>query len=539
LFCNGADTCAGGTCSQHAGDPCVGGGECADACNETADNCYDPAGTACTDDSNVCTDNECDGAGTCIAVTNTDPCDDGLFCNGADTCSGGTCSQHAGDPCVGGSECADACNETANNCYDPAGTVCTDDGNVCTDNECDGSGACIAINNTAPCDDADACTVGGVCSNGICVGGPPPDCSTAGDQCNSASCDPLGSEGNCDILTPINEGLPCDDGDVCLIGETCQSGTCAGGIGPDCSTAGDQCNSASCDPLGGEGNCDTLTPVNEGLPCDDGDVCLIGETCQGGTCTGGIEPDCSASGDQCNDASCDTNGLEGNCDTLTPINEGLPCDDGDVCLIGETCQGGACAGGIEPDCLAYDDQCNDASCDPLGDEGNCDTLTPTNEGLPCDDGDVCLIGETCQSGTCTGGIEPDCSAYGDQCNDASCDPLGDEGNCDILAPANEGLPCDDTLFCTAGETCQAGDCTGGTDPCVSGQWCNEDAGECVNYGNGDFEPDGDVDLFDFAAFQVCFGQDGFGACAPGNLTGGDAAIDLVDFAEFEALMTGP
>ncbi|UCG16735.1 MAG: S8 family serine peptidase, partial [Phycisphaerales bacterium] len=122
LFCNGADTCAGGTCSQHAGDPCVGGGECADACNETADNCYDPAGTVCTDDGNVCTDNECDGSGTCIAVNNADPCDDGLFCNGADTCAGGTCSQHAGDPCVGGGECADACNETADNCYDPAGT---------------------------------------------------------------------------------------------------------------------------------------------------------------------------------------------------------------------------------------------------------------------------------------------------------------------------------------------------------------------------------------------------------------------------------
>jgi len=61
---------------------------------------------------------------------------------------------------------------------------------------------------------------------------------------------------------------------------------------------------------------------------------------------------------------------------------------------------------------------------------------------------------------------------------------------------------------------------------------------CSSYGDGDFEPDDDVDLADLAAFQRCFGQEGIDECAPGNMTG-DEMIDLEDFAEFYASLTGP
>ena len=81
-------------------------------------------------------------------------------------------------------------------------------------------------------------------------------------------------------------------------------------------------------------------------------------------------------------------------------------------------------------------------------------VVDANEGVACDDGDVCNIGETCQSGSCTGGAPPDCSADGDECNDASCDPGGIEGNCDIWTPANEGGACSTCLvppcWCVAG-----------------------------------------------------------------------------------------
>jgi hypothetical protein len=69
------------------------------------------------EDTNVCTDDHCNGAGACIHPANTASCDDGLYCNGTDTCAGGMCV-HSRDPCTTGSECADACNEAADNCFD-------------------------------------------------------------------------------------------------------------------------------------------------------------------------------------------------------------------------------------------------------------------------------------------------------------------------------------------------------------------------------------------------------------------------------------
>ena len=63
VFCNGADTCSGGTCSVHVGNPCPGAdgdGNCAESCNEGADNCTAPD-------------------------ANGSACNDALFCNGADT----------------------------------------------------------------------------------------------------------------------------------------------------------------------------------------------------------------------------------------------------------------------------------------------------------------------------------------------------------------------------------------------------------------------------------------------------------------------
>jgi len=109
----GTDTCSGGSCG-HSGDPCTGGTECANACNETADNCFDTASTPCTADGNVCTDDVCNGAGAC-GVNNTAACDDGLYCNGTDTCSGGSCG-HSGDPCTSG-----VCNETSDQCVAATG----------------------------------------------------------------------------------------------------------------------------------------------------------------------------------------------------------------------------------------------------------------------------------------------------------------------------------------------------------------------------------------------------------------------------------
>ncbi len=106
LFCNGADQCADGACSAHAGSPCPdadGDGDCRESCDEAADRCdaADPLGSACLVDSNPCTADSCDAHGSCLAVARTGSCDDGDACTIGDACVGGLCG-------AGGPTC-DAC----------------------------------------------------------------------------------------------------------------------------------------------------------------------------------------------------------------------------------------------------------------------------------------------------------------------------------------------------------------------------------------------------------------------------------------------
>jgi concanavalin A-like lectin/glucanase superfamily protein len=141
------------------------------------------------------------GKCSCPFQSDGDPCTDGIFCNGPDMCSGGACTIHAGDPCIGGPECAHTCNEAGGNCFDPVTTGCTSDGNVCTDDHCNGSGACVHTDNTGPCaSDGNPCT---------------------DDVCASGSC------------THPNNTASCDDGNACTINDTCSGGTCSGTVQPE------------------------------------------------------------------------------------------------------------------------------------------------------------------------------------------------------------------------------------------------------------------------------------------------------------------
>ena len=212
-------------------------------------------------------------------------------------------------------------------------------------------------------------------------------------------------------------------------------------------------------------------------------------------------------------------------DDLEVIALGNDCADGDPCTI-DVRTNAVCV--HEPvDCSAFDDPCNEASCDPLGEDGNCDILAPDDVGSSCSDGEFCNGAETCDSnGMCQPGTPPGCAdTVG--CTVDYCDEVNDE--C-VNAPSN-GL-CDNGNWCDGTEICDALlDCQAGSDPCLGSQWCDDNADTCVEYGDGDFEPDGDVDLADFRAFQECFGQFGLGVCQPGNLTG-DGTVDLNDYLLF-------
>ena len=62
--------------------------------------------------------------------------------------------------------------------------------------------------------------------------------------------------------------------------------------------------------------------------------------------------------------------------------------------------------------------------------------------------------------------------------------------------------------------------------------------ECITYGDGDFDSDGDVDLRDFAQFQFCFGDVPVGICESGNMAG-NGVIDILDFDIFAVTLTPP
>jgi hypothetical protein len=234
LFCNGTDACNGsGTCATHLGDPCAGpdgDGDCTETCRETQNDCngQDPVGSACEDGvfcngADQCGDfgncgihagNPCpgpDGDGNCRESCDEldndcggqDPvgsaCEDGVFCNGDDTCGNfGNCGQHTGNPCDGADgdgDCSEMCNETAEDCSanDAAGTACTD-GAFCNGTDtCNGSGACSGH-------------AGNPCTQ---VGDGDCDCS---ESCREAQDDCNGNDPN---------------GDLCGFG-VCTSGSCVG-----------------------------------------------------------------------------------------------------------------------------------------------------------------------------------------------------------------------------------------------------------------------------------------------------------------------
>jgi hypothetical protein len=167
----------------------------------------------CDDRQPLTIDDRCAG-GLCgvagVECVNDVQCpDDGLYCNGTERCNltSNTC-ESSGDPCAAGADCADTCNETAENCFSPVTTPCGDGSDTtCTDpDSCDGAGLCQSHDEPdgTTCDDSASCTSADACSAGICAG--TDDCP--GDQ----SCD-----AGTDICT-TTVGLPtisvCEGGDL-------------------------------------------------------------------------------------------------------------------------------------------------------------------------------------------------------------------------------------------------------------------------------------------------------------------------------------
>ncbi len=352
------------------------------------------------------------------------------------------------------------------------------------------------------------------------------DCDD-GNFCTFDFCD----DGVCENQ-PENEAEECDDGIACTRSDSCQSGVCMG-VQVDCSGLNDACNVGSCDADTGE--CVT-TPMPDGTSCDDSLFCTDGDQCTAGECAG--EPlDCSGLDSDCTEGVCDEDAAS--CVAMA-INEGGGCDDGLFCTDGDTCTAGVCDGGPR-DCSSASDQCNAGACD---EDADACVPVPVTDGTICNDGQFCTPTDQCIGGACTGSGEVDCSGLDNQCNVGVCD--NDAASC-VPAPANEGGACNDGLFCSENETCNAGVCGGGTpvvcndsDACTTDS-CDEGADACVFnpvppipgaegppgdptcLDDVDNDCDGDVDLVDSSCVACAVNSD----CDDGNECTVDVCNDIL------------
>ena len=229
-------------------------------------------------------------------------------------------------------------------------------------------------------------------------------------DCGEGPCDDLDADGICDDVDDcVGEYDDCEvcngDGSSCLCEDV------------DCTFLDTQCITGSCM----DGECIPVYHEN-GFSCDDNILCTVNDSCDGDGSCGGIIMSCD-DGNPCTEDICDGSG-----GCIYNYYNGLPCDDGNQCTISDVCNEGVCLSGQQMMC---DDSigCTIDTCDSqLGcihtpDDSFCDDGNPCIEyscdefggctynysnGLPCDDGDQCTESDTCNEGSCSGTVIPNC-----------------------------------------------------------------------------------------------------------------------------------
>ena len=171
----------------------AGPGECAGGCDDgvacTADRCIDGRCLQAADNSLCGAGERCDVLSGCVpdtCETDADCGNDGIDCNGIETCSGGSCITMAGTTC--------------------------DDGDPCTADLCDpGAGGCVTTIVDGDGDGAPAMSVGGVsCGGTDCADDDPSRYPGATEVCDGADQDCDGSIDE-DAMCGGSDGDRCDD----------------------------------------------------------------------------------------------------------------------------------------------------------------------------------------------------------------------------------------------------------------------------------------------------------------------------------------
>ncbi|MBN1774475.1 MAG: hypothetical protein JXB32_24660 [Deltaproteobacteria bacterium] len=338
-----------------------------------------------------------------------------------------------------------------------------------------------------------------------------------------------GVEADADTALPDGTDPSCGDG-IRHTGEECDDGNgtdddgCTSSCRFSCHEALDcddrnQCTADACEP-GGTGRVCSFAP-RTGEPCDDGNICTDGETCDAdGACVGGAnvcacspEVPCPDDGNACNgrlvcrdyvcvleegsvvvcpeDVAGDCvhsvcNPSTGFCEDV-PDAHGTACPDDLFCDGDEFCNGsGACIDGPAP--------CRIGGC-VVGCDESADRCALAAEGTVCRAADgPCDVAEAC-NGTSTA-----CPADGHAPTTSICRPAA--GPCDLPeACTGSGSDCPVDAFRPEGSVCEigpvAGVCRGGV--CVAGspETCNgiDD--------DGDGQIDEGVSCLDYNSRPVC------------------------------------
>ncbi len=190
--------------------------------------------SGCTSDTEcndgiVCTEDSCNTVtGECVFAPNNGLCpDDGLYCNGAESCDAQQGCISSGDPCLASNL---VCDEDKDECARCDVNADCDDGNDCTDDECDqGTGICSYSLREGSCNDGNLCTLADTCDAGSCVGqqktGMPEGSGGCddGNDCTDDSC--LLADGTCQH---VDNSADCDDGVACTFTDSCLNGNCTG-----------------------------------------------------------------------------------------------------------------------------------------------------------------------------------------------------------------------------------------------------------------------------------------------------------------------
>ena len=469
--------------------------------------------------------------GSCVVPGD---CDDGLHCNGIETCTGGSCAPGTPVACDDGVACTlDACDENTNACAStPGATACSNsvycDGDEicdavmgckpgvtrdctdlvgCTTDSCnEGTDSCDHTPNHASCGNGQYCDGAETCHPTLdCLPGTPVACGDAfgctADSCNEGtdSCDHMPSDAAC------GNGQYCDGVETCSATLGCQAGTpmaCGDGVG--CTT--DSCNEGtdSCDHTPSDAAC------ANGQYCDGVETCSATLGCEAGTpvacgdAFGCTTDSCNEGTDSCdhtpNDAACGNgqycDGVETcsatlGCEAGTPVacgdgvgcttdgcNEGTDscdhtpsdaaCDDGLYCNGVETCDATLdCQSGTTVECG------DGVGCTTDGCNEGTDSCDHTPSDAACDDGLYCSGVETCDATLdCQGGTTVDCG------DGVGCTTDGCNEGTDACDHTPSDVACDDGVYCNGAETCHATlDCQTSIDPCV-GQVCDEGGDRC-------------------------------------------------------------